>query len=111
MCYAYSRDLGLFGGSGAADAGGPAAVAHRLKQSGMRGSVGDSASIVSLGCQEATRPSRRNQIWHRLPTGRPPPDPPSGLSLLTPRVGSPSGRAGEDALDPLHMTVGEVQLR
>ena len=65
MRYAHFRQMGLFVGSGAVEAGCRAVVAQRMKLSGMRWTVRGAAAIVSLRCQEAS--NRWEQIWQWLP--------------------------------------------
>ncbi len=66
MRYARFRELGLFVGSGAVEAGCRAVVAQRLKLSGMRWTVRGAAAIVSLRCEAAS--GRWDQVWARLHT-------------------------------------------
>jgi len=63
MRYAHLRSLGMFAGSGAAEAGGKAAIGQRLKLSGMRWTIPGAASIATLRCQDAS--NRWDQIWKR----------------------------------------------
>jgi len=65
MRYARFREMGLFVGSGAVEAGCRAVVAQRMKLSGMRWSVRGAAAIISLRCQEAS--DRWEEIWQWLP--------------------------------------------
>ena len=65
MRYARFRQMGLFVGSGAVEAGCRAVVAQRMKLSGMRWSVRGAAAIISLRCQEAS--DRWEEIWQWLP--------------------------------------------
>jgi hypothetical protein len=67
MRYARFRELGVFVGSGAVEAGCKSVVAQRLKQSGMRWSTRGAAAVVTLRCQEASGPSRCDEIWQWLP--------------------------------------------
>lgn len=71
MRYAQFRELGLFVGSGAVEAGCRAVVAQRLKLSGMRWTVRGASAIVSLRCQEArarwASSSRLTGVRPRLP--------------------------------------------
>jgi hypothetical protein len=66
MRYAHFRELGLFVGSGAVEAGCRAVVAQRLKLSGMRWTVRGAAAIVSLRCEGAS--GRWDDVWTRLHT-------------------------------------------
>jgi len=66
MRYAHFRELGLFIGSGAVEAGCRAVVAQRLKLSGMRWTGRGASAIVSLRCQAAS--GRWEEIWTRLHT-------------------------------------------
>lgn len=61
MRYARFRDLGMFVGSGAVEAGCKAVIGQRLKLSGMRWSVPGAASIAVLRCQQAS--GRWEEIW------------------------------------------------
>jgi hypothetical protein len=61
MRYARFRNLGLFVGSGAVEAGCRAVVAQRLKLSGMRWGVPGATGIVTLRCLEAS--GRWEEIW------------------------------------------------
>jgi hypothetical protein len=63
MRYACFRDLGMFVGSGAVEAGCKAVIGQRLKLSGMRWSVPGAASIAVLRCQQAS--GRWEDIWQR----------------------------------------------
>ncbi len=54
MRYARFRDLGMFVGSGAAEAGCKAVIGQWLKLSGMRWSIPGATGIVTLRCQEAS---------------------------------------------------------
>ena len=63
MRYARFRDLGMFVGSGAVEAGCKAVIGQRLKLSGMRWSVPGATGIATLRCQEAS--NRWEQIWQR----------------------------------------------
>jgi hypothetical protein len=63
MHYARFRDLGMFVGSGAVEAGCKAVIGQRLKLSGMHWSIPGAASIATLRCQEAS--DRWEQIWQR----------------------------------------------
>jgi hypothetical protein len=66
MRYGRLRELGLFVGSGAVEAGCRAVVAQRLKLSGMRWTVRGAAAIVSLRCEGAS--GRWEEVWRRLHT-------------------------------------------
>jgi hypothetical protein len=61
MRYAHFRQLGMFVGSGAVEAGCKAVIGQRLKLSGMRWSVPGATGIATLRCQEAS--NRWEQIW------------------------------------------------
>ena len=63
MRYAHFRDLGMFVGSGAVEAGCKAVIGQRLKLSGMRWSLPGATGIATLRCQEAS--NRWEQIWQR----------------------------------------------
>jgi hypothetical protein len=63
MRYAHFRQLGMFVGSGAVEAGCKAVIGQRLKLSGMRWSVPGATGIAALRCQEAS--NRWEQIWQR----------------------------------------------
>ncbi len=63
MRYARFRDLGMFVGSGAVEAGCKAVIGQRLKLSGMRWSIPGATSIATLRCQEAS--NRWEEIWQR----------------------------------------------
>jgi hypothetical protein len=63
MRYARFRDLGMFVGSGAVEAGCKAVIGQRLKLSGMRWSVPGATAIATLRCQEAS--NRWQEIWQR----------------------------------------------
>jgi len=64
MRYARFRELGLFVGSGAVEAGCRAVVHQRLKLSGMRWTVRGAGAIIGLRCQAAS--ARWDQVWTRL---------------------------------------------
>ena len=66
MRYARFRELGLFVGSGAVEAGCRAVVAQRLKLSGMRWTVRGAAAIISLRCEDAS--GRWEEVWKWLHT-------------------------------------------
>ena len=61
MRYRRFRDLGLFVGSGAVEAGCKTLVHQRLKQSGMRWTVRGAESIMSLRCCSAS--GRWDEFW------------------------------------------------
>ena len=61
MHYARYRQLGMFVGSGAVEAGCKAVIGQRLKLSGMRWSIPGATAIATLRCQEAS--NRWEQIW------------------------------------------------
>lgn len=63
MRYAYFRDLGMFVGSGAVEAGCKAVIGQRLKLSGMRWNVPGATGILTLRCQQAS--DRWEHIWPR----------------------------------------------
>jgi hypothetical protein len=63
MRYARFRQLGMFVGSGAVEAGCKAVIGQRLKLSGMRWSIPGATAIATLRCQEAS--NRWEQIWQR----------------------------------------------
>lgn len=63
MRYAYFRDLGMFVGSGAVEAGCKAVVGQRLKLSGMRWNIPGATGILTLRCHQAS--DRFEHIWHR----------------------------------------------
>jgi hypothetical protein len=69
MQYARFRDLSLFVGSGAVEAGCKAVVGQRLKLSGMRWSVPGATGILTLRCQQAS--DRWEQIWPQPPSRTP----------------------------------------
>ena len=54
MRYAHFRNLGMFVGSGAVEAGCKAIIGQRLKLSGMRWTVAGATGILTLRCQEAS---------------------------------------------------------
>jgi hypothetical protein len=62
MRYAHFRDLGMFIGSGAVEAGCKAIVAQRCKLSGMRWTIPGAAGILTLRCLEASN------RWEQIPT-------------------------------------------
>jgi hypothetical protein len=63
MRYQHFRSLGMFVGSGVAEAGCKAVIGQRLKLSGMRWTVPGAASIATLRCQDAS--NRWEEIWQR----------------------------------------------
>ena len=73
MRYAHFRQLGMFVGSGAVEAGCKAVIGQRLKLSGMRWAIPGATAIATLRCQEAS--GRWEQIWQPAP-----PQPPSSAA-------------------------------
>ena len=63
MRYARFRQLGMFVGSGAVEAGRKAVIGQRLKLSGMHWSIPGATAIATLRCPEAS--NRWEQIWKR----------------------------------------------
>jgi hypothetical protein len=63
MRYACFRQLGMFVGSGAVEAGCKAVIGQRLKLSGMRWAIPGATGIATLRCQEAS--GRWEEIWQR----------------------------------------------
>jgi hypothetical protein len=63
MRYAHFRDLGMFIGSGAVEAGCKAVIGQRLKLSGMRWSEPGATGILTLRCQQAS--DRWEEIWQQ----------------------------------------------
>jgi hypothetical protein len=63
MRYAHFRQLGMFVGSGAVEAGCKAVIGQRLKLSGMQWAIPGATAIATLRCQEAS--NRWEQIWQR----------------------------------------------
>jgi hypothetical protein len=61
MRYAYFRDLGMFVGSGAVEAGCKAVIGQRLKLSGMRWNIPGATGILALRCHQAS--DRFEHIW------------------------------------------------
>ena len=61
MRYAHFRDLGMFIGSGAVEAGCKAVIGQRLKLSGMRWTRPGATGILTLRCQQAS--NQWDQIW------------------------------------------------
>lgn len=51
MCYKYFRGRGFFVGSGVVEAGCKTVIGHRLKQSGMRWTVGGANAVIALRCR------------------------------------------------------------
>ena len=62
MRYKWFRQCGLFVGSGVVEAGCKAVIGQRLKQAGMHWTTGGANAIMTLRCQQASRPEDR--IWH-----------------------------------------------
>jgi hypothetical protein len=63
MRYAHFRELGMFIGSGAVEAGCKAVIGQRLKLSGMRWAIPGATAIATLRCQEAS--NQWEEIWQR----------------------------------------------
>lgn len=61
MRYAYFRDLGMFIGSGAVEAGCKAVIGQRMKLSGMRWNIPGATGILTLRCHQAS--DRWEHIW------------------------------------------------
>ncbi len=61
MRYAHFRELGMFTGSGAVQAGCKAIAAQRCKLSGMRWSLAGAYGILTLRCLQAS--DRWEQTW------------------------------------------------
>ena len=61
MRYEWFRQCGLFTGSGAVEAGCKAVIGQRLKQAGMHWTEDGAGAIMTLRCQQASRPEDR--IW------------------------------------------------
>ncbi len=61
MRYKRFRDLGMFTGSGAIEAGCKQIVGQRAKQSGMHWTVEGAADIIALRCQHAS--GRWDELW------------------------------------------------
>jgi hypothetical protein len=61
MRYAHFRELGMFVGSGAVEAGCKAIAAQRCKLSGMRWSLAGAYGILTLRCLQAS--DRWNETW------------------------------------------------
>ena len=61
MRYKWFRSRGLFVGSGAVEAGCKAVIGQRLKQAGMHWTKDGADAIMTLRCQQASRPEDR--IW------------------------------------------------
>ena len=64
MRYAHHRQLGMFIGSGAVEAGCKAVVGQRPKLSGMRWSRPGATGILTLRAQQAS--GRWEQIWAQI---------------------------------------------
>lgn len=62
---AHFREMGLFVGSGAVEAGCRAVVAQRMKLSGTLWSMEGAADIITLRCQVFSH--SWEEIWQRLP--------------------------------------------
>ena len=62
MRYKWFRSRGLFVGSGAVEAGCKSVIGQRPKLSGMHWTVGGASAIVTIRCQQASRPE--DQIWN-----------------------------------------------
>ena len=65
MRYSRFRQLGLFVGSGAIEAGCKAVIHQRLKLSGLRWSRGGAAAVISLRCHSASG-RLEEDIWKWL---------------------------------------------
>jgi hypothetical protein len=65
MRYAHFRELGMFIGSGAVEAGCKSIVAQRCKLSGMRWTTTGAAGVLTLRCLEAS------DRWEQIPAGKP----------------------------------------
>jgi hypothetical protein len=63
MRYSHFRDLGMFVGSGAVEAGCKAVIGQRLKLSGMRWNIPGATAIATLRCHQAS--NRWQEIWQR----------------------------------------------
>ena len=74
MRYHWSRQCGLFVGSGVVEASCKSVVGQRLKQSGMHWTVPGADSIIALRCREASR--TWEAICNTPSTRRAPPDQP-----------------------------------
>ncbi|MGH3620417.1 MAG: ISKra4 family transposase [Sciscionella sp.] len=61
MRYTYFRELGMFVGSGAVEAGCKAVIGQRLKLSGMRWNIPGATGILTLRCHQAS--NRWDHIW------------------------------------------------
>jgi len=61
MRYKWFRQCGLFVGSGVVEAGCKAVIGQRLKQAGMHWTQDGASAIMTLRCQQASRPEDR--IW------------------------------------------------
>jgi hypothetical protein len=62
MRYRWFRQCGLFVGSGVVEAGCKAVIGQRLKQAGMHWTTDGADAIMTLRCQQASRPEDR--IWY-----------------------------------------------
>ncbi|MGH3236776.1 MAG: ISKra4 family transposase [Streptosporangiaceae bacterium] len=62
MRYHWFRQCGLFVGSGVVEAGCKSVIGQRLKQAGMHWTKDGAGAIMTLRCQQASRPEDR--IWH-----------------------------------------------
>lgn len=69
MHYARFRDLDMFVGSGAVEAGCKSVIGQRLKLSGMRWAIPGATGIATLRCQDAS--NRWEAIWQRPHTQTP----------------------------------------
>lgn len=72
MNYAHYRQLGMFIGSGAVEAGCKAVIGQRLKLSGMRWTTPGATGILTLRTQQASGPW--DHIWTGTHTQTPAPD-------------------------------------
>lgn len=63
MRYAHFRQLGMFVGSGAVEAGCKAVIGQRLKLPGMRWNIPGATAIATLRCHEAS--GQWEEIWQR----------------------------------------------
>jgi hypothetical protein len=70
MRYTYFRDLGMFIGSGAVEAGCKAVIGQRMKLSGMRWNIPGATGILTLRCHQAS--DRWEHIWTRSHNQTPP---------------------------------------
>ena len=69
MNYAHYRQLGMFIGSGAVEAGCKAVIGQRLKLSGMRWTTPGATGILTLRTQQASGPW--DHIWASTHTQTP----------------------------------------